>query len=91
MLPLPHGGCLFGSPDQTHLSSLCWGTPVETIVDHSTNVVLRRTPWNKGKLVGQMAPLKLKGIWASGVQLQIARHIRELAIFNRAIDSKLRS
>jgi site-specific recombinase XerC len=47
-------------------------------------------PWNKGKLVGQKAPLKLKDIWAIRVRLQIANRVREIA-FNRAIDSKLRS
>jgi integrase len=50
-----------------------------------------RPPWNKGKLVGQKAPLKLKDIWAIRVRLQIGRRTRELALFNLAIDSKLRS
>lgn len=50
-----------------------------------------RTPWNKGKLVGQKAPLKLKVIWAIRVRLQIGCRTRELALFNLAIDSKLRS
>jgi hypothetical protein len=40
-----------------------------------------RTPWNKGKLVGQKAPLKLKGIWAIRVRLQIGRRTRELALY----------
>lgn len=48
-------------------------------------------PWNTGKLVGQKAPLKLKEIWAIRIRLQLANHIRELALFNLAIDSKLRS
>jgi hypothetical protein len=51
----------------------------------------RHTPWNKGKLVGQKAPLKLKDIWAIRVRLQIADRTREHALFNLAIDSKLRS
>jgi integrase len=50
-----------------------------------------QTPWNKGKLVGQKAPLKLKDIWAIRVRLQIGHRTRELALFNLAIDSKLRS
>src|SRR6185369_10740894 len=50
-----------------------------------------RDPWNKGKLVGQKAPLKLKDIWAIRVRLQIGHRTRELALFNLAIDSKLRS
>jgi len=48
-------------------------------------------PWNKGKLVGQKPPLKLKEVWAIRIRLQIAESIRELALFNLAIDSKLRS
>ncbi len=51
----------------------------------------KRTPWNKGKLVGQKPPLKLKEIWAIRIRLQIANRIRDLALFNLAIDSKLRS
>jgi integrase len=50
-----------------------------------------REPWNKGKLVGQKAPLKLKEIWAIRIRLQIAGRIRGLALFNLAIDSKLRA
>src|SRR5882757_6655426 len=48
-------------------------------------------PWNKGKLVGQKAPFKLKEIWAIRVRLQIASRCRELALFNLAVDSKLRA
>lgn len=51
----------------------------------------RREPWNKGKLVGQKAPLRLKDIWAIRVRLQLAERTRELALFNLAVDSKLRS
>lgn len=47
-------------------------------------------PWNKGRLVRQKAPLKLKKIWAIGIRLQLAGKIRDLALFNLAIDSKLR-
>ncbi len=50
-----------------------------------------QTPWNKGKLVGQKSPLKLKQVWAIRIRLQIADNVRELALFNLAIDSKLRS
>ena len=49
-----------------------------------------RIPWNKGKLIGQKLPLKLKEIWAIRIRLQIANKTRELALFNLAIDSKLR-
>ncbi len=48
-------------------------------------------PWNKGKLVGQKAPLKLKDIWAIRVRLQLSHRVRELALFDLAIDSKLRA
>ena len=47
-------------------------------------------PWNKGKLVGQKAPLKLKDIWAIRIHLQLDQRDRELALFNLAVDSKLR-
>lgn len=49
-----------------------------------------KIPWNKGKLVGQKLPLKLKEIWAIRIRLQLSKQIRELAMFNLAIDSKLR-
>ena len=42
------------------------------------------------KLIGQKPPLKLKEIWAIRIRLQLANPIRELALFNLAIDSKLR-
>ena len=48
-------------------------------------------PWNKGKLTGQKPPLKLREIWAIRIRLQLSRQIRDLALFNLAIDSKLRS
>ena len=47
-------------------------------------------PWNKGKLVGQKAPLRLKDIWTIRIRLQLANDVRNLALFNLAIDSKLR-
>ncbi|MFI4890385.1 MAG: tyrosine-type recombinase/integrase [Steroidobacterales bacterium] len=50
----------------------------------------RRDPWNKGKLVGQKTPLKLKDIWAIRVRLELSNRKRELALFNLALDSKLR-
>ena len=48
-------------------------------------------PWNKGKLTGQKAPLKPKDVWAIRVRLQIRHQVRDLALFNLAIDSKLRA
>ncbi len=50
-----------------------------------------REPWNKGKLVGQKSPLKLKDIWAIRIRLQLNNKLRDLALFNLAIDSKLRA
>ena len=47
-------------------------------------------PWNKGKLMGQKAPLKLKEIWAIRFRLQQSGRLRDIALFNLAIDSKLR-
>lgn len=51
----------------------------------------RRESWNKGKLIGQKAPLKLKEIWSIRIRLQITNRTRDLALFNLAIDSKLRA
>lgn len=48
-------------------------------------------PWNKGKLVGQKAPFKLKEIWATRVRLQVEHRVRELAMFDLGLDSKLRA
>ena len=50
-----------------------------------------QVPWNKGKLIGQKPPLKLKEIWAIRIRRQLANNLRDLALFNLAIDSKLRS
>jgi integrase len=50
----------------------------------------RREAWNKGKIVGQKAPFKIKDIWALRVRFQIENRVRELALFNLGIDSKLR-
>ena len=49
-----------------------------------------REPWNKGKIVGQKAPFRIKDIWALRVRLQMESRVRELALFNLGIDSKLR-
>ena len=51
---------------------------------------LKRTPWNKGKLIGPRPPLRQKHVWAIRTRLQMARQVRDLALFNLAIDSKLR-
>ena len=60
-------------------------------MEQSVSAGLRHEPWNKGKLVGQKSPLKLKDIWAVRIRLQIGSRIRDLALFDLAIDSKLRA
>jgi integrase len=47
--------------------------------------------WNNGKLVGQKAPLRLRDIWGTRIRLELARNVRDLALFDLAIDSKLRA
>ena len=58
-------------------------------MESNVNAV-HREPWNKGKIVGQKAPFKVKDIWAPRVRLQMERRARELALFDLRIDSKLR-
>lgn len=48
-------------------------------------------PWNKGKLVGQKSPLRLRDIWGIRIRLELAARVRDLALFDLAIDSKLRA
>jgi integrase len=50
----------------------------------------KRIPWNKGKLTGAKPPLRQKHVWAIRTKLQIDQKRRDLAMFNVAIDSKLR-
>ena len=50
-----------------------------------------RLPWNKGRLIGQKAPLSLQEIWSIRTKLQDAGRRRDLALFNLALDSKLRA
>jgi hypothetical protein len=50
----------------------------------------RRTAWNKGKLVGAKPPLRPKHVWSIRTKLQLQGRTRDLAMFNLAIDSKLR-
>ena len=49
-----------------------------------------REPWNKGKLIGQKPPLRAKHVWSIRTRLQMEGRTRDLAMFNLAIDSKLR-
>jgi integrase len=50
----------------------------------------RHKPCNKGKIIGQKPPLQPKHVWAIRTRLQLAKRVRDLALFNLAIDSKLR-
>src|ERR1700754_3087362 len=50
----------------------------------------KRVPWNKGKLTGAKPPLRPKHVWAIRTKLQVDGRLRDLAMFNLAIDSKLR-
>src|SRR5262245_31012121 len=54
----------------------------------ATNI--RRAPWNKGKLIGAKPPLRPNQVWSIRTRLLIERRTRDLALFNLAIDSKLR-
>ncbi len=51
----------------------------------------KQRPWNKGRLVGQKPPLKLKEIWEIRIRLRIDKKYTDPALFNLAIDSKLRA
>lgn len=51
---------------------------------------IHTSPWNKGRLLGQKPPLKPKEIWSLRIRLQLAGKPRDLALFNLALDSKLR-
>jgi hypothetical protein len=73
------------SPAHVDQPSTRW----ETIMGIIANAV-HHEAWNKGKIVGQKAPVKLKDIWALRVRRQMEHRVRELAPFNLGIDSKLR-
>ncbi|ANW00741.1 tyrosine-type recombinase/integrase [Bradyrhizobium icense] len=49
-----------------------------------------RVPWNKGKIIGAKPPLRPKHVWSIRTKLQVEGRVRDLALFNLAIDSKLR-
>jgi integrase len=53
-------------------------------------VTPKRRAWNKGRLVGQKRPLLTKQVWAIRARLELADNLRDLALFNVAIDSKIR-
>jgi len=47
-------------------------------------------PWNKGKITGQKKPLQISQIWGIRIRLELEEQIRDLALFNLGLDSKLR-
>src|SRR2546430_14870326 len=59
-------------------------------MEAATTTNRRVTPWKRGKLRGKKPPLKLKEIWAIRIRLQLDHRTRDLALFNLAVDSKLR-
>jgi integrase len=66
------------------------GSEETIMLDSNQPSVARRDPWNKGRLIGQKRPLKPRDVWSIRVRLQVERRARNLALFNLAIDSKLR-
>ena len=63
---------------------------MQDIANSALPVVPKRIPWNKAKLTGAKPPLRQKHVWAIRTKLQIEQRTRDLALFNLAIDSKLR-
>src|ERR1700761_6257705 len=61
-----------------------------TDVPSTSDNFTKRVPWNKGKIVGAKPPLRPKHVWSIRTKLQVEGRIRDLALFNVAIDSKLR-
>jgi site-specific recombinase XerC len=57
---------------------------------YALTIYVPKEPWNKNKLIGQKLPLKLQQIWSIRIRLELSNKIRDLALFNLAIDSKLR-
>jgi hypothetical protein len=88
-------GCLLGVGQRPSAARGGFGSgprwsslqPEEDDEMDTTGTVVRRAPWNKGKLVGQKAPLKVKDIRAIRVRLQIQVRVRELAPFDLGIHS----
>src|SRR6185312_620304 len=62
---------------------------MDKIVYSETHEQIRR-PWNKGKVIGARPPLRPKHVWTVRTRLQLLDRVRDLALFNLAIDSKLR-
>ena len=62
----------------------------KTMTTENSIPARQRSPWNRGRLIGQKRPLKPKDVWTIRVRLQMEGRRRDLAMFNLAIDSKLR-
>jgi integrase len=58
--------------------------------ENSSSAPVHHTPWNKGKLIGAKPPLRPNQVWSIRTRLLIEKRARDLAMFNLAIDSKLR-
>jgi integrase len=58
--------------------------------ENADQTTLKRLPWNKGKLIGAKPPLRPKHVWSIWTKLEVGRWTRDFALFNLAIDSKLR-
>jgi integrase len=61
-----------------------------TEISSTTATASGRVPWNKGKIIGAKPPLRPKHVWSIRTKLQVEGRVRDLALFNLAIDSKLR-
>ena len=70
----------------TEFFSVLSGEISQNVTPHAS----AREPWNKGKLIGGKPPLRPKHVWSIRTKLQLAGRTRDLAMFNLAIDSKLR-
>ena len=60
------------------------------VVPSTVPALSKHVPWNKGKIVGAKPPLRPKHVWSIRTKLQVEGRMRDLALFNVAIDSKLR-
>jgi hypothetical protein len=84
-------GCVGSPPLSACAGRAAVGTEEATMHTTIPTIVgFAKAPWNKGRLIGQKHPLKPKEVWAIRVRLQLEGRKRDLALFNLAIDSKLR-
>jgi hypothetical protein len=89
----PISGHHFASGSDRPKAMLCLSHKEENDMqahEFSASVVCKCSPWNKGKSTGAKPPLRPKHVWSIRTKLQIADRKRDLAMFNLAIDSKLR-